>query len=126
MRHNINLLSSTELIEIMNSKNSKIDQIIKELEEYEKLYLPEPKKNWDIDEFKKRVYERAAINELEVLVRLNPDMTIRDIFEEFMYECDNGLDDNAPIEVFEILKVMSETTDAVYIHIQSHKPQLLL
>lgn len=126
MRHNINQLTIDELRIILKNDNYKMNEIIRILKEYEDLYLPEPEKKWDIDEFKIRVYERTAIEELITCVRLNLDMTFGEILDAFRTECSIMFDCDTPNDVFEILRIMCETIDNVEIYFNSQNRQLLL
>lgn len=88
--------------------------IVNQLEQYKELYLPEPQQNWDEDEYKKRVYERTVVDELELLARLNPEMDIFEIIFEFIDELTPAYNDlDTPEEVFEIVGTFIETMWAI-------------
>ena len=100
--------------DIMLFESCETQYMVSKLEEYKDLYLPEPEKNWDLDAYKKRVYERTVIDELEMLIRLNPDMDIFELIHEFMGELNPVYNDfNTPDEVFEILGTFMETMEKI-------------
>lgn len=114
MHRSLNSLGISDLQNVMLFESCVTVDIVAKLEQYKDLYLPEPKRNWDEDEYKKRVYERAVIDELEMLARLNPEMDISDIIYEFIDELIGPFNDpNTPIEVFEIIGVFIDTMEAV-------------
>lgn len=108
------MLGVSKMRDIMLFESCETRYIVTKLEEYQDLYLPEPQKNWDREEYKKRVYERAVIDELVMLTRLNPDMDIYEVIGEFMDDLEPGYNDlSTPDEVFEILYIFMETLEQV-------------
>ena len=110
MKISFGLLGLTDLKNVILYESSATRFFVEKLEQYKDLYFPEPKLNWDIDEYKKRVYERTVIEELEFLLRINPDLDIIDAAIEFMGDLEPAYNDfDTPDEVFEILSVFIET-----------------
>lgn len=84
--------------------------MIQMLMKYEERCYSEPKRSWDPDEFRKRCYERSAIEQLALLVRLNQDMTFNEICEEFLHELEIPYESyETPTEVFEVITAVYET-----------------
>ena len=102
MRHTCAEMSLEEMRDFLTYSPNK--EFIDILEAYKQDFLPEPEKDWDLDEFKRRVYERTAIDELEALVRFNPDMDLIWIIWEFMDELmPSYCDQDTPDDVFEVV-----------------------
>lgn len=77
---------------------------------YRERVYPEPKKSWDPDEFNQRCYERACIDYLITLIRLNPDMTFNEVCEECLCELEIPYESNeTPPEVFEVVSAFYNT-----------------
>lgn len=114
MHRSLNSLGLSDLHNIILFESCVTVDIVTRLEQYKDLYLPEPKRNWDEDEYKKRVYERAVVEELELLARLNPEMDIIDIICEFVEELTHPYNDpSTPDEVFEIIGTFIDTMEAI-------------
>lgn len=108
------MLGISKMRDIILFESCETRYIVDKLEQYRDLYLPEPRKNWDLDEYKKRVYERTVIDELIMLVRLNPDMDISEVIDEFANDLEPVYNDfKTPDEVFEILQIFMETLEAI-------------
>lgn len=109
MRHSVASLSVETLHGLFALESSETASLIRRLQAYKDNFLPEPKKNWDPEEFKKRSYERACIDELTLLARLNPEIPFCDICDSFIDEIEESYwSVNTPVDVFEIVSVMMD------------------
>lgn len=97
--HGLFALESAERVELVN-------QIMK----YKESHYPEPKRSWDPEEFKKRCYERSAIDQLGWLLKLNQDMSCYEILDEFMSEIEIPYESvDTPADVYEIISAVYDT-----------------
>lgn len=114
MNISLNSLNISKCRDIMLYESCVTAHYIKLLEEYKKLYLPEPKRNWDFDDYNRRVYELSCVDQVEMLIRLNPEMDPQDILCEFAAELEPAYNDfDTPDEVFEILGAFINTLEAL-------------
>ena len=114
MNINFESLGLSKVRDVFLYESCATKSFVDELERYKDLYLPEPQKNWDLDEYKKRVYERTAVEEIEFLLRLNPDLDILGVIQEFRKDLEPSYNDfYTPDKVFEIISVFMETMDAI-------------
>lgn len=109
MIHSLVELRGETLHGLFALESSETTKIVNYLTRYEARCLPEPKRSWEDDEFMKRVYERSCIEQLTLLVRLNPNMSFESICDEVVDELTPSYESlDTPPEVFELVSVWYE------------------
>lgn len=109
MRHSVMSIGVETAQGLFAFPSRKTETIIKNLEFYKHWDYPELGPKTDPDIFKQRSYEIACINELELLVRLNPEMSFRDIYSELMAELEPSYESTTiPVETHEIVSVFMD------------------
>lgn len=106
MRHSIVSIGVETAHGLFAFPSRKTETTIRNLEFYKHENYPELEAKTDPDMFKQRSYEIACIDQLEVLVQLNPEMSFCDIYSELIRELENSYESvEIPVEVHEIVSV---------------------
>lgn len=109
MRHSVASLGVEAAHSLFSFSSTKVKTIVKNLEFYKQFYYPELGPKTDPDIFKKRSYEIACIDELELLVKLNPEMSFCDIYSELMAELEPSYESvDILVEIYEIVAVFMD------------------